>query len=145
MYVTQPPCKALGIYLDYVSSGGVMRFVRIGRAANHTGVKIGQLLETLQDSAVDSISRWRYLIRRNRRKIAKRPWTEYTFDQEREAMWEHLSAPPTPKFIIVLESLQGNERNLADALWLNTGWRSVASEWEHAFERWEETHAGFSA
>jgi hypothetical protein len=40
MYVTQPPCKALGIYLDYATPDGVINFVRIGRVADQTGLII---------------------------------------------------------------------------------------------------------
>jgi len=98
MFLTEPPCKAVGIYLP-CRRAPVLRLVAKVRDAE--GIRVGQVLRTLEQNADDALSWWEDEVRELRREIKNSYWMHLmTWDEKRYA--SHSEA--YPKFMIFLES-----------------------------------------
>ena len=139
MYVTQPPCKALGVYADYGKPPN-LRYSRLGRAVDENGVTIANLLDTLRQCAPKAIERWRIEVISAKQRVAGRHWTFYTYDSEKKAMWDTISLPIIPRLSIVLESAEGKERIWVHCLWETARFRFGPEDWKAAFKRWAENN-----
>jgi len=98
MFLTEPPCKAVGIYLPR-RSAPVLRLVAKIRDAG--GIRVGQVLRTLEQNADDALTCWKDGVKDLRRNIEGRDWTAFTrWDEKRWAT----DFEAYPKFTIFLES-----------------------------------------
>jgi len=94
MFLTEPPCKAVGIYLPR-RRAPVLRLVAKIRDAG--GIRVGQVLRTLEQNADDALSCWKNGVK----SIEGRDWTAFTrWDEKRRAT----DFEAYPKFMIFLES-----------------------------------------
>jgi len=98
MFLTEPPCKALGIYLP-CRRAPVLRLVAKVRDAE--GIRVGQVLRTLEQNADDALSCWKDGVKDLREDLEELYWTAFT-------MWEEkrnaTNFEAYPKFMIFLES-----------------------------------------
>jgi len=97
MFLTEPPCKALGIYLPRYS-GRALRLVAKVRDAE--GIRVGQVLRTLEQNADDALSCWKDGSKDFRRDIEELCWSELT---RWDAKLNASNSEAYPKFIIFLE------------------------------------------
>ena len=98
MFLTEPPCKALGIYLPR-RRGRPLRSVAKVRDAE--GIRVGQILRALKENADDTLSCWKDGVKDLRRDIEGLCWRAFTTcEMKRDAS----NFEAYPKFMIFLES-----------------------------------------
>jgi hypothetical protein len=137
MFVTQPPCNGLGIYVD--GEGLHHRTKRINNVHSEEGVRIGQLLDSLDECIPEIIDHWSSSVLESRDILANRVWTGYSFDNQRETFWDWMERWPTLPILVVLETVEGVENNLAR---LSGGGRQhiddCCAAWQKAFLEWSK-------
>jgi hypothetical protein len=127
MFVTQPPCKALGIYIQSPQSqNSVTRLVSV---VNTAGIHVGELVTAIDSIALDAKRHWKDGVLDGHQEIADKHWTKYTFDAEKKCVWSDVHYPPCSQVFIMLERV---ERGGAD--------QQTTSE--HLYHRAERTFKG---
>jgi hypothetical protein len=137
MFVTQPPCKALGIYVH--GEGSHNQTKRINHVHSEEGIRIGQLLESLDECIPEIIEHWSSKVLRSRDILANRVCTGYSFDNQRDGFWNWMGRQPTPRILIMLETVEGVENNIAR---LSADFRQRIDDrcaaWPEAFLEWSK-------
>jgi hypothetical protein len=114
MFLTQPPCKALGIYMPSRSAGGLEL---VGRVCNGDGIRIGHLLAELERSLFIAIQLWRVRSQAVRQNIAQSLWTSLSTPTQKNWCWVY---PGFPKLVITLESTVHTEKTLVQSTYMQT-------------------------
>ena len=107
MLLTEPPCKALGIYVMH-SETPPLKLVE--RVWNPHGIRVGQFLLALEAYVDKSIARWKRMVERDLARIKESHWTQFTTHQEKR---NALAVEAHPKFIVFLEDTSGADNSLA--------------------------------
>jgi hypothetical protein len=113
MFITQPPCKALSIYmLSY--SYLVLELVKRVRDAD--GIRIGHLLGELQQNLPRVIDLWRTRSQAMRLETAQQPWKQLSSPMNKHWCWN----TGFPKLVMFLESADHNGETFVLATFLQT-------------------------
>ena len=97
MFLTEPPCKALGVYVDQPHQTILHR---LGRICDEDGIRVGQFLDALQHHASELLSRWLAQAGTIRKGIAALHWTSFSTAEQMRQQWLHHGCP---KFVILFE------------------------------------------
>jgi hypothetical protein len=98
MFLTQPPCKSLGIYMPGVSYLGMNLVTRV---CNADGIRVGHLLAELQRNLPKAINLWRIRSQAMQKDILQSPWTTFTTFRQKHQRW---ITPGFPKLVVFLDS-----------------------------------------
>jgi hypothetical protein len=118
MYLTQPPCKALGVYLENHTSEHLQRLVKI---QHETGITVGRFFSALEPHCREVLKDWEREAEKMTRKIWRSNWTAFMYAEQRSRFWE---CHGRPRIVMSLESTRGDEMPIAKAAYAY----SVASE-----------------
>jgi hypothetical protein len=114
MFLTQPPCKALGIYIPGRNFAGLGLMTRV---CNSDGIRIGHLLAELEQPLPRAIDLWRVRSQAMRQEIAQLLWTSLSTSEQKYWCWDHAGFP---KLVIILESTVQNEKTLVQSTYIQT-------------------------
>jgi hypothetical protein len=97
MFLTEPPCKALGIYVPHNNAAGLEHVTRL---CDTQGLRVGHFLSALEQHAEDALIIWQDEAKIFRQGIQDPHWTDFTTLRQKENVWTH---PGYPKFMVFLE------------------------------------------
>jgi hypothetical protein len=100
MFLTEPPCKALGIYMTQQHSHHLHLLVTV---SNEDGIRVGQFLGALQQHAGKLLSAWRVQVEHFRRKIGWSHWADFSTTEQKRLPWIYHGSP---KFFVFLEQIR---------------------------------------
>ena len=107
MFLTEPPCRALGIYdtrLRRCSLGAITRVCDEG------GVRIGHFLSALREPADEVLTLWLNQATEVRRAIHEPHWTAFTRAQDKHHTWIYYGSP---KYVVFLGQIDDGSDTLA--------------------------------
>ena len=100
MFLTEPPCKALGIYMTQPHSHHLHLLVTV---SNEDGIRVGQFLDALQQHAGKLLTAWRVQVEHLRRKIGWSHWADFSTTEQKRLPWIYHGSP---KFFVFLEQIR---------------------------------------
>jgi hypothetical protein len=100
MFLTDPPCKAIGVYVPRVGSGSLEPVAKI---LDVDGIRVGHLLSTLQEHCNVALDTWHKQAEKLRRDISESHWIKFTANWQKRYPW---SCPGFPKFTVFFEQVE---------------------------------------
>jgi len=107
MFLTEPPCQALGIYVPRL---GAATLEPVTKICDVDGIRVGHLLSTLQAHCGGILDLWSNQVPALRQKILTTPWPKFTFAVDKLTPWWYYGFPT---FVLFLESMEDREVPLA--------------------------------
>jgi len=106
MYLTQPPCKTLGLYLTYQDGEHLHLLERVHSV---DGIRVQEFLTALQHHSAEAYRTWRNRAAKLKQAIAQPHWTSFSYGYWRRKFW---TVPGCPRFAIFLEDVDGAEHTM---------------------------------
>jgi hypothetical protein len=107
MFLTDPPCKALGVYVDQSPSAFLKQLARV---CDEDGIRVRPFLDALEHHANELLSTWISQANDMRQEIKESHWTDYSTAQQKRRLWKHYGSP---KFVVFLEQTDVGPPTLA--------------------------------
>jgi hypothetical protein len=107
MFITEPPCKSLGIYASQL---GTSNLHLLARVCNEDGIRIHQFLSALEEHAKDLLHVWMGQANFLHKRIREPHWTTFTTILEKHLPWIYAGSP---KFMVYLEEMNVGSEILA--------------------------------
>lgn len=125
MHATDPPCDTLALYIPRAYTHRDVLLTRIHR---EDGVRIGDVLEALQDVHAEVLSLWQSDAKKLTQSLQQPDWTTFTFQDRKEQVWK---ASGFPKVLIFLENSRDRNEALAKRalLWTRNEDGAYKREW----------------
>jgi hypothetical protein len=96
MFLTQPPCKALGVYLANSTSGHLRRLTNIQHA---TGITVGRFFSALEPRLHVVMEDWKNEVEKMTGKLCTTHWTAFTYAEQRRMFWDFRGLPSIVVFL----------------------------------------------
>ncbi|KAI4673402.1 uncharacterized protein J4E84_011127, partial [Alternaria hordeiaustralica] len=104
MFLTNPPCKALGIYaLCGDGDNGIGGFQLVEKVHRADGIRVGDFLPQIRQHIPTAIESWRHKSQDMREYIAEEKWTKFSGSGNKLQSWW---GPGLPKLLVFLESAE---------------------------------------
>jgi hypothetical protein len=145
MFATEPPCKGLGLY---ISTSALLNDnegypTRLAYIHDDNGIKVGQLLDTLEQQLSAVVHSWLRDVQRHHNELASACWTQISrrgWHKTRE-IWEFGNVDTNPKVMLFLDGADEylNELNMERAVYgrfLKPRLHDRVKDWQQAFEAW---------
>ncbi|KAF2678801.1 hypothetical protein K458DRAFT_490906 [Lentithecium fluviatile CBS 122367] len=100
VFVTEPPCRCIGISTSGTELAGLQLLERLEAV---DGVKIVQLLTVLRRQTPQLVNVWREAVNKMRNGLQTAPWIRYRLKDFKDQVF---TAPPSPKFVFLRDNAQ---------------------------------------
>ena len=127
MFATQPPCKALGLYVHASD-----HFTRLKMLRNNEGIRLDELLQSIHQTLPKVQEAWAKQVRTAVEEEVEEDAKPLVLQTDKA--WRCMNSSISPRMIILLESVNGSKDNIS-----NEGYGSYNVEWRGAFQKWHKT------
>ena len=108
MFLIQPPCKALSIYMPDIDHDWCLNLIT--KVQDADGIRVGHLLSQLDNHFGQVIERWHTQASTLRKAIAEPDWIELSNMGSMPCLWD---IPGWPKLVIMLDAFEKSTQTLA--------------------------------
>ena len=145
MHATQPPCKSLAIGVCISDAREERMWIRrLALIEAEDGVRIGQLVDALDEHATTIVDSWLEDVTTQRDRFEEKDWDNYSIGRHHQRHEWMKMCEVDPKIVVLLDGPKSESHMLclAEAIWrMRFGpdrGRRQAKEWRDAFAQWSE-------